>query len=143
MLLLGLSTVFGDPSAALVYRRVEAGAYLKLKGPAAEALYAGLAAEERCGLRGCKRRGADIICSTRNLRDPHVCEIRLGADGQLVGPSGWRLYHSRADNRVYGTVERWEELTLKLDGAAAAVLPARSLRVVDGAAGLLAWGSAP
>jgi hypothetical protein len=122
--------------SATVLRDVGDGSRLKIKGEAAAMLFAGLSGAERCGPRGCKRRGEDVICSTKNLRDPVVCEVRLDASGAVVPVSGWRLYHSVRDNRVHGTA-RWDGEALSLSGPGLGML-----WVVDVGVGRLSW-SAP
>jgi hypothetical protein len=99
----------------------------------------------------CKRQGADLICSTANLRDEWVCELRLDATtGAILGPAAsGELYHDAADNRIAAEVSRdGDELTLTGDGAAelldrfgadGAVV---RIRVVDDATGaleILSW----
>ena len=132
-------SALGDPSQDVVLRPVEQGAVLKLKGEAAWALYDGLAAEERCKRRGCKRRGEHVICSTLNLRDPVVCELQLSASFELAGIEGWDLYHSRQDNRHYGAAALDGD-AIQLSGDAAGLLGQRTVLVVeDAAAGVLSW----
>lgn len=99
-----LLTACGAPGYTAILRPLDEVAVLKIKGGSAWKLYDGLTGEsvvEVCSLRGCKRAGRSVVCSTMNLRDPVVCEMRLTPNGTLLPPD-LSLYHSREDNRNYG-----------------------------------------
>ena len=107
----------GAPGHTAIVRPRAEDVIVKIKGEAAAALYAGMTeAEEDCRPRGCKRRGRSLICSTLNLRDPVVCEVRLSPNGHILPPSS-RLYHSAEDNRHYGAAALQDEV-ITMDGAA-------------------------
>jgi len=99
-----------DAGAAVVrVRAVEGDTFVKLKDGLARTLYRSLGSDERCVEASdtddghCRRRGAHLICSTENLRDPYVCELHL-VDGEWAAPrADWELYHSLEANRQHGS----------------------------------------
>jgi len=130
--------------------------YVKLRDEVARQLFedlAGVLEPTPCpdSGDGCKRQGTDVICSTANLRDAWVCEVRFDADSGalLAPPEDGELYHSDLDNRIDAEVTRDGDV-LTIQGAGAIELLERyggdgegvQIRVVDpetGALEVLNW----
>jgi len=139
----------GCGSVGSVVRPTDEVVYLKIKDGLAQELFEGLAGVPEplaCpdSERPCKRQGEHIICSTANVRDPVVCEVRLSADGALLAAVA-ELYHSAEANR-FSTTTVLDGSTLRLTGAGAEELRrlfapgtegAIEFEVVDAAAGRL------
>ncbi|MFT5682512.1 MAG: hypothetical protein ACI8RZ_003430 [Myxococcota bacterium] len=113
------------PSESVTIRPTREVAYVKLRNETAQMLYdslTGNAVVELCTDRGCKRAGETVICSTMNLKDSVVCELRLLPGAGLAPPrTDLRLYHSLRRNRTDGAALLDDEI-LRIDGLALAVM---------------------
>lgn len=123
-----------DPGSAAItgevifrHQRKQNRGILKVKGDLAWMIYRGLTEPtgvccKKLAPKKCKRMGLSVVASTQNMVDPVVAEFRFSPSGAIVRRTDdFRLYHSFASNRQYGS-GRFENDRLTITGDAASGL---------------------